>query len=114
MPRVIYENTLDKDSDIKDLSLEGAGEISFAEGAMKIVSAEDAVLWYVKPLPADVRIDWEFKPLSTSGVCQLHFAAKNADDRISEFLLSYYNRMTADDMSLYTMFSRPFLYREHV
>lgn len=102
MSRVIYENALDDKSDIKDLSLEGSGEISFAEGAMKIVSAEAAVLWYVKPLPADVRIDWEFKPVSATGACHLHFAAKNVDEKISEFLLAYYNRITADEMSFHT------------
>ena len=102
MPKVIYECALSNESDVKDLSLEGSGEMSFAEGAMRIASAEDTILWYTKPLPADVRIDWEFKPVSDDGAAQLHFSAKNAGDRISEFLLSYYNRVTADERSFHT------------
>ncbi|WP_022764534.1 DUF1961 family protein [Butyrivibrio sp. XPD2006] len=102
MSRVIYENALDNELDIKDLSFEGNGGISFAGGAMRMTSAEETVLWYTKPLPADVRIDWEFKPLSDSGTAQLHFAAKNAGDKISEFLLSYYNRGLAEERSFHT------------
>ena len=102
MPRVIYDNALSSESDIKDLALEGEGTISFTEGAMRMEAADEAVLWYTKPLPADVRIDWEFKPLSDSGTAQLHFAAKNMGDRISEFLLSYYNRQTPEEISFHT------------
>ena len=102
MSRVIYENALDNELDIKDLILEGEGEVSFTGGAMRMTSAGETVLWYTKPLPADVRIDWEFKPVSTTGACHLHFAAKNVDEKISEFLLAYYNRMTADEMSFHT------------
>ena len=65
-------------------------------------SAAETVLWYTKPLPADIRIDWEFKPLSDTGIAQLHFAAKNAGDMISEFLLSYYNRGSAAERSFHT------------
>ena len=102
MSRVIYELALDNELDIKDLILEGDAGISFDEGAMRMDSETEAVLWYTKPLPADVRIDWEFKPLSATGVCQLHFAAKNAGDKISEFLLSYYNRGSAAERSFHT------------
>ena len=101
MSRVIYENTLSNESDIKDLILEGNAEISFAEGAMKIDAQEEAVLWCTKSLPADVRIDWEFKPLTDAGTAQLHFAAKNTGV-ITEFLLSYYNRTTAEERSFHT------------
>ncbi len=102
MSRVIYENALDNELDIKDLSFEGSGEITFDGGALCMTSAEETLLWYTKPLPADVRIDWEFKPLSDSGTAQLHFAAKNMGDRISEYLLSYYNRQTPEEISFHT------------
>ena len=101
MPRVIYENALSGESDIKDLVLEGNADISFSGDAMCISSVGEAVLWYTKPLPADVRIDFEFKPLSDAGRAQLHFAAKNAGDRISEFLLSYYNRESERERSFH-------------
>jgi hypothetical protein len=102
MPRVIYENALSSESDIKDLVLEGDAYISFSGDAMCIDSREEAVLWYTKPLPADVRIDWEFKPCADAGIAQLHFAAKNAGDRISEFLLSYFNRESEIERSFHT------------
>ncbi|WP_026519633.1 DUF1961 family protein [Butyrivibrio sp. FCS006] len=102
MPRVIYENALSSESDIKDLVLEGDADISFSKDALCISSLGEAVLWYLKPIPADVRIDFEFKPLSDAGRAQLHFAAKNAGDRISEFLLSYYNRESERERSFHT------------
>lgn len=102
MSRVIFERALLSESDMKDLVLEGDADISFAEGAMRIDTAGEAVLWYTKPLPSDVRIDWEFKPSSDTGAAQLHFAAKNAGDSISEFLLSYYNRGSEGERSFRT------------
>ena len=102
MSRVIYENALNNESDVKDLILEGGADISFSGGAMCMSSSEEAALWYTKPLPADVRIDWEFKPLGDAGTALLHFAAKNAGDRISEFLLSYYNRGSKEERSFHT------------
>ena len=101
MSRVIYENALNNESDIKDLILEGGAEISFADGAMRLESTEGAVLWCTKSFPADVRIDWEFMPVSETGGSQLHFAARNTGE-ITEFLLSYYNRITAGDRAFHT------------
>ena len=68
---------------------------------MCIASRGETVLWYKKPLPADVRIDFEFKPVSEAGTAQLHFAAKDAGDGISEFLLSYYNRDSEPERSFH-------------
>lgn len=102
MSKVIYDNPLACENDIKDFALEGEADISFDSGAMRIKSGCEALLWYKVPLPSDVRIDWEFCPLEDTGAAQLHFAAKNVDDRISEFLLSYYKRETQEERSFHT------------
>ena len=101
MARVIYENALDSEKSISDFALEGEAVISFPKGEMKMESSNESVLWCKPPFPADVRIDWEFKPLTDEGSAELHFAAKNAGE-IQEFILSYYRRITEDDRAFHT------------
>ena len=88
MSRVIYENGHNNESDINNLILEGSSEISFANIAMTIKSEEEAVMWCTKSLPADVRIDWEFKPVGDISANDLYFVAKKTGE-ITYFLFSY-------------------------
>ncbi len=84
MSKVIYENPLSSEDDIKDFVLEGKANISFPEGAMRLENALSAsegqkanfVLWCPVSFPADVRIEWEFKPIKEPGLAMLFFAAK--------------------------------------
>ncbi len=84
MSKVIYENPLSSEDDIKDFVLEGKANISFPEGAMRLENALSAsegqkanfVLWCPVAFPADVRIEWEFKPIKEPGLAMLFFAAK--------------------------------------
>ncbi len=101
MSKVIYENPLADEKDFKDFILEGDAWISFEDNAMRIEAVEDATLWCTKAFPADVRIDWEFRPLKEPGAAQLYFAVKNTDPP-SCFVLSYFNRSTQDERAFHT------------
>ncbi|RKM61993.1 DUF1961 family protein [Butyrivibrio sp. CB08] len=84
MSKVVYENPLAYESDIRDFILEGKANISFDEGAMRIdsknLSPEDqkdgCVLWCPVSFPSDVKIEWVFRPLEEPGLAMLFFAAK--------------------------------------
>ncbi len=101
MSKVIYENSLADEKDFKDFILEGDAWISFEDNAMRIESVEDATLWCTKALPADIRIDWEFRPVKEPGVAMMYFAAKSSDTPCC-FVLSYFNRSTEEERSFHT------------
>ena len=101
MSKVIYENTLETENSIKDFVLEGEAAISFDRRIMTISSSGESVLWCTKTMPADIRIDWEFRPLVDDGSAELHFAAKNSG-QMEEFLLSYYKRFTEEYRQFHT------------
>lgn len=84
MSKVVYENPLSYESDIRDFILEGKADISFDKGVMHIdsknIPPEDQkdgfVLWCPQKFPADVKIEWAFRPLEEPGLAMLFFAAK--------------------------------------
>jgi hypothetical protein len=84
MSKVIYDNPLSSKEDIKDFILEGKADISFPEGVMRLenqLSADEGqkanfVLWCPMVFPADIRIEWEFRPIKEPGLAMLFFAAK--------------------------------------
>lgn len=84
MSKLIYENPLSNKDDIKDFILEGKADISFFDGVMRLennLSAKEAqkagfVLWCPMVFPADVSIEWEFRPIKEPGCAQMFFAAK--------------------------------------
>lgn len=105
MSKLILENKLSGKDDIRDLEFIGNADISFPEGALRIETKEgEAGLLSTGSFPSDVRIEWEFKPLSGDGRAALIFAYKNAQgDEAAEdilgsgsfFELSFYSRKGA-------------------
>ena len=84
MSKVIYENPLSCQQDIKDFILEGEADISFPDGVMRLENKlsvqneqkADFVLWCPMVFPADVCIEWEFRPVKEPGLAMMFFAAK--------------------------------------
>ncbi|MDC7294692.1 YesU family protein [Butyrivibrio sp. DSM 10294] len=84
MPKIICNNPLSCEDDIKDFVLEGEVDISFSGGAMRLASKRPSsegqkanfVLWCPKVFPADIMIEWEFRPIREPGLAMLFFAAK--------------------------------------
>lgn len=129
--RLLYENPLSCEADIRDFVLEGEARISFPDGRMRIQNAMDAsagqkanyVLWCPVEFPADIYIEWEFMPIEEPGLCILFFAARgrNGEDLFSErlqkrtgeyplyhhgdidaFHVSYYRRKEPDERAFHT------------
>lgn len=86
---LIYENLFAKKEDIEDFVLEGKADITFENGCMRMKNALEAglgqmanfVLWCPKEFPKDIRVEWEFRPLSDVGLCILFFAAAGKGNR---------------------------------
>lgn len=132
MSKVIYENPLSSEADIKDFVLEGKAKISFPEGAMRLENALDAaegqkanfVLWCDKVFPSDISITWEFRPIKEPGLAMMFFAAKARNGvgsifdeslakrngeyslyhsgDINAFHVSYFRRKEADERAFHT------------
>ncbi len=105
MPKMLYKSPLSCSEDIRDFASEGSGTVFFEDGALKLDSSngKEIMLWYPKVFPSDVKIEWEFKPLSYRGQGELFFAAKEAGDgSISALRLSYYRRNTDKDRAFHT------------
>lgn len=129
--KLIYENALACEEDIKDFILEGEAKISFPNGRMQLENAMDAangqkanyVLWCPEDFPSDVLITWEFLPVREPGLCILFFGArgKNGEDifdcRLAErtgeypqyhhgdintFHVSYFRRKEPDERAFHT------------
>jgi len=128
---LIYKNTLSCAEDVKDFILEGQAQISFDNGYMQLKNALDAeqgqnanyVFWCPVSFPADIEIDWEFKPLSSTGLCIMFFAALGCDGSdifsphlqkrtgpyvqyhsgdINAFHVSYFRRKEPDEKAFHT------------
>ena len=84
MSKIIYDNPLSCEKDIKDFVLEGEADISFDNGVMRLSGKKSPaegqkanfVLWCPMVFPADIRIEWEFRPIKEPGLAMLFFAAK--------------------------------------
>ncbi len=128
---LIYENPLEKPEDIQGFRMEGQAEIAFENGCMRMENAlpdglgqkANYVLWCPEVFPADLRIEWEFRPLTDRGLCILFFAATGTEGRdlfdetlakrtgeypqyhsgdINAFHVSYFRRKEPDERALHT------------
>ena len=129
--KLIYENPLSCEEDIRDFILEGSAVITFPEGRMRMENARsdkegqkaNYVLWCPKEFPSDVRIEWDFFPIKEPGLCMMFFAAKgrNGEDLFDEglsartgeypqyhhgdinaFHISYFRRKEPDERAFHT------------
>ena len=101
MSKLIYENPLGVQENIKDFVCEHVAEISFSNNAMRLSGrrAKDmpAVLWCPVSFPADIRIEWEFRPLTEPGEAKFIFAIKDE----SAFYISYFRRKNEKDRAFH-------------
>ncbi|MGN0753784.1 MAG: DUF1961 family protein [Aristaeellaceae bacterium] len=89
MDQLLYFNRLSCPEDIKDFVLEGQARIDFKDGYMVMENALPAqdgqkanyVLWCPEEFPSNVRIEWDFMPLTDIGLCILFFAARSMDGK---------------------------------
>ena len=129
--RLIYENKLACEQDIKEFRLEGNAKITFPNGHMRMENEMDVtygqkanyVLWCPEEFPSDVSIEWDFLPIREPGLCILFFAAqgRNGEDifsgelsvRVGEYVqyhhgdinafhVSYYRRKEKDERAFHT------------
>lgn len=129
--RLIYDNPLACPDDIRDFILEGQAQITFPSGRMRMESVlseglgqkANYVLWCPEQFPPDIRIEWDFRPLTGRGLCILFFAAKgrNGEDLfdprlqkrtgeypqyhhgdINAFHVSYFRRKEEDERVFHT------------
>lgn len=129
--KLIYENSLSSEEDIKGFVLEGSAKLSFPEGKLRMENAisvtqgqkANYVLWCPVDFPSDVRVEWSFQPLTEPGLAILFFAAKgrNGEDifddaltkrtgeyvqyhhgDIDAFHVSYFRRKEPDERALHT------------
>lgn len=107
MSKVIYENRLASKEDIKDFELEGEAGISFENGAMRLENhanesgEQDFVLWCPQVMPADLKIEWEFRPIEEPGAAAFLFAAKVKDESLRAYQASYFMRKDSDEKAFH-------------
>ncbi len=129
--KLIYENALKSENDVKDFVLEGSAGISFPNECMRIestMSPEEGqkanyVFWCKEEFPKDVQIEWDFKPVKEPGLAMIFLAAKgiNGEDLFDEklakrtgeypqyhhgdinaFHISYFRRKEPDERQFHT------------
>lgn len=129
--KLIYSNPLCEPKDIESFILEGQAQIGFRDGAMALENAlsgslgqkANYVLWCPQQFPSNLRVQWEFKPLSSVGLCMLFFAARGRGGKdlfdpslpvrtgeypqyhsgqIDAFHVSYYRRKEPDERAFHT------------
>ena len=92
---LIYENLFAKRRDIEDFILEGKADITFENGCMRMKNALETslgqmanfVLWCPKEFPKDIRVEWEFRPLSDVGLCILFLQQREKETGICSIRL---------------------------
>lgn len=128
---LLYNNPLEKVEDISKFSLEGNADVGFYNGAMRLQNAMGAelgqkanyVLWCDKVFPSNIKIEWEFRPLTDVGLCIMFFAAVGKDGvdlfdpsltprtgeyhlyhsgDMNAFHVSYFRRKEADERAFHT------------
>ncbi len=130
-PRLIYDNPLSREADLKDFRLEGQAVCTFPEGKLRLENAlnpekgqaANYVLWCREEFPADFRLEVSFRPLREPGLAMIFFAARgqNGEDLfdprlaprtgeyiqyhhgdIDAFHLSFFRRKEADERRFHT------------
>ncbi len=131
MEKLIYENPLSCESDIKDWILEGKAKISFDNNKMQMENELNAalgqkanyVLWCDRVFPSDVIISWKFRPIREPGLAMTFFAARGIHGTdifdkscaprngeynlyhhgdINAFHVSYFRRKEPDERAFHT------------
>lgn len=131
MKRLIYDNPLTSEENLKDFILEGSAAMSFVQGRLRLENKLDAalaqkanyVLWCKEEFPSDICIEWDFWPIRQPGLCIMFFAAKgrNGEDLfspelqprtgeyplyhhgdINAFHISYFRRKEEDEKAFHT------------
>lgn len=82
--RIIYENPLSCESDIKGFIMEGSADVYFKDNKMcmrnvyEMGGNEEAnfVFWCPVDFPSDIVIEWNFRPINEPGLAILFFSAK--------------------------------------
>ncbi len=115
MEKLIYENPLMTEEDVKDFVLEGEAHITFENQRMRLKNKLDFeifeqkanyVFWCPIEFPNSVKIEFDFFPIQEPGLCMLMFAAKGAkgEDIFQEGLLKRtgeYDCYLHGDINLY-------------
>ncbi|MGI5893621.1 MAG: DUF1961 family protein [Candidatus Merdivicinus sp.] len=128
---LIYQNPLEKASDVEGFVMEGEASVTFENGRMQMKNLLDPslgqksnfVYWCPEIFPADVEITWDFYPLQEPGLCMLFFAATGIHGEdlfdpslakrdgqyrgyhsgdINAFHVSYFRRKQADERAFHT------------
>ncbi|MCK4591294.1 MAG: DUF1961 family protein [Candidatus Latescibacteria bacterium] len=87
--KILYENPLASESDVRDFRLEGDAAISFPQGRMRLENkrspeegqAANYVLWCPKLFPSDIAVSWDFYPIREPGLAMFWFAANGKDGK---------------------------------
>ncbi|MFW5840455.1 MAG: DUF1961 family protein [Planctomycetota bacterium] len=80
---VVYENPLSGPDGVKDFIAEGQPITSFPMGAMRLENAMDPeegqaanyLFWCPQKMPADICVEWDFRPIREPGLAMLWFCA---------------------------------------
>lgn len=129
--KLIYDNPLSKEADVKDFILEGQANITFENGYMRMESAlpkeqgqkANFVYWCNENFPDNIVIEWDFRPLTEPGLAILFLCAKGINGKdlfdkslqkrtgeyplyhhgdINAFHISYFRRKEADERAFHT------------
>lgn len=86
---VIYENPLRREQDAADFIAEGSPVTSFPMQAMRLENAMDPELgqaanylfWCPRKMPADICIEWDFRPIREPGLAMMWFCADGREGK---------------------------------
>ena len=106
--KLVYENKLSCENDVKDFVLEGSAEIYFENGKMRMKNALSAdlgqksnfVYWCNEDFPSDVQIEWDFRPIEEPGLAILFFSAKGVNGE--DLFVSYFRRKWDEERGFHT------------
>lgn len=86
---VVYENPLAKPEDVSDFIAEGSPVTSFPMGKLRLENAMDPqagqaanyLFWCPQKMPADIAIEWQFRPIREPGLAMMWFAANGQEGK---------------------------------
>lgn len=93
---LLYENALSCEEDVRGFRMEGTAGVFFENGKMRMKNMLDEnlgqksnfVYWCPETFPADVVIEWDFRPIEEPGLAILFFSAQgvNGEDLFDDSL----------------------------
>ncbi|MFP4107393.1 MAG: DUF1961 family protein [Phycisphaerae bacterium] len=86
---VLYENPLEKPSDVEGFIAEGSPVTSFPMDALRLENAMDPeqgqaanyLFWCPEKFPADIAIEWDFRPIREPGLAMMWFCANGKEGK---------------------------------